>query len=761
MQEGQSVDAVTVLARMVDMRAIWHRPKGLRLGTRQRDARLTCDERGRGEWGSLLALLSCLLMALLALPPVQARAQEPEATASLTEAAVEQPSAAGDHAVENEGAPEGEEAAEDERVREGVRDPAVGDAEAAEGASTASAAEGADATGLTDVDSTTTGAEVSETSEMTPGTAVEDDPTAAPEIATGTATEAAAAITTPAAETDATPATGPSAAVPATSDPSSDGEAAAATAATAATAAASDGPIEFRFAPGGAADNQALLDAYAQQYLNEQLPATANAPRRAPRIAHLSGLELEVYNALKAQIAKVAAGQRSSTVFAVTASSSWPTATLAALDINNVLSELLANCPYELYWFDKTTSSSCTWSGRTYTFRLCVAAGYRGAGTYVVNTATGTRVRAAVANAKRIVSASAGGSSHKRLKAYMDHICKLVDYDTKAASNRNAKYGDPWQLISVFDGDRSTNVVCEGYAKAFQYLCDLSNFSGVYCYTVTGAMWLSGGLSEGHMWNVVSMADGSNYLVDVTNCDAGSIGAGGKLFLRSYSSGSVAAGYAFAVGSNTVHYRYDGDALRLYKASELAISKNAYRPASARGSLAGATVSGLGPMSYTGGRVRPRPVVTLFGGALKRGTDYTLSYKNNVRVGTATVIITGTGAYQGTRLTRTFKIVKAKNPLSAKVKKGRVRVSVSALRAKARTIANNIKVRGAQGRVRYRNVSRNKVARHFKVNGRTGRVTIPKRTKAGTYQVRVRVSAAGNGSYRAASRVRTFKVVIR
>lgn len=35
------------------------------------------------------------------------------------------------------------------------------------------------------------------------------------------------------------------------------------------------------------------------------------------------------------------------------------------------------------------------------------------------------------------------------------------------------------ELIWVFDGDSSTNVVCEGYAKAFQYLCDLS---GAYTF---------------------------------------------------------------------------------------------------------------------------------------------------------------------------------------------------------------------------------------------------------------------------------------
>ena len=46
------------------------------------------------------------------------------------------------------------------------------------------------------------------------------------------------------------------------------------------------------------------------------------------------------------------------------------------------------------------------------------------------------------------------------------------------------------------------------------------------------------------------------------------------------------------------------------------------------------------------------------GKTLKKGTDYTVSYKNNTNVGTATVTITGKGNYTGT-VKKTFKITKA------------------------------------------------------------------------------------------------------
>ena len=104
-------------------------------------------------------------------------------------------------------------------------------------------------------------------------------------------------------------------------------------------------------------------------------------------------------------------------------------------------------------------------------------------------------------------------------------------------------YGNPWQVIYVFDNNPLTNVVCEGYAKAFQLLCNLSNFenASVKCYTVTGEM--AGGTgSGGHMWNIVTMDDGLNYIVDITNSDTGSVGQDGKLFMAGNSSGNISAG---------------------------------------------------------------------------------------------------------------------------------------------------------------------------------------------------------------------------
>ncbi|MCM1268140.1 MAG: Ig-like domain-containing protein [Bacteroidales bacterium] len=64
-----------------------------------------------------------------------------------------------------------------------------------------------------------------------------------------------------------------------------------------------------------------------------------------------------------------------------------------------------------------------------------------------------------------------------------------------------------------------------------------------------------------------------------------------------------------------------------------------------------------GGVSYTGEPYRPACIVKYGGKDLKEEQDYTVSYQNNINVGTATVVITGKGAYAGTAK-KTFKILK-------------------------------------------------------------------------------------------------------
>ena len=53
--------------------------------------------------------------------------------------------------------------------------------------------------------------------------------------------------------------------------------------------------------------------------------------------------------------------------------------------------------------------------------------------------------------------------------------------------------------------------------------------------------------------------------------------------------------------------------------------------------------------AYTGKALKPKVTVKLNGVTLKKGTDYTISYKNNVNIGKATVTVKGVGKYTGTK----------------------------------------------------------------------------------------------------------------
>ena len=71
-------------------------------------------------------------------------------------------------------------------------------------------------------------------------------------------------------------------------------------------------------------------------------------------------------------------------------------------------------------------------------------------------------------------------------------------------------------------------------------------------------------------------------------------------------------------------------------------------------SLAKAAVT-VKDQTYTGKALTPAPTVKLDGAVLKKGTDYSVTYKNNTNAGIATVTIKGKAPYTGT-VSRTFKI---------------------------------------------------------------------------------------------------------
>ena len=343
----------------------------------------------------------------------------------------------------------------------------------------------------------------------------------------------------------------------------------------------------------------------AEEYINRAFGNSSPKKRSANYAALLNDKSLLIYTSLRSDIEDLASGKASSSVLTYPniiyypedlglSDMSDPSAAVSAAfeqidkDFTNVVNVLLQSCPYELYWYDKTIGSQLSCSASTTSqgviiknieFYFAVATAYQAEGNpYAVKTAYGTSVITARDNALEIVSQNASLDDYKKLEAYKDAICDMTDYNWGAATG-NSAYGNPWQMIWVFDGDPNTTVVCEGYSKAFQFLCDNSTFqnSNIYAICVSGKTNFNDGREPGdHMWNIVHMDDGQDYLVDVTNCDGSDRS---KLFLRGkYDNSTSGTGYliSFANTSTVFDYYYATDGSS--QTPDIATSDYVYNP---------------------------------------------------------------------------------------------------------------------------------------------------------------------------------------
>ena len=365
-------------------------------------------------------------------------------------------------------------------------------------------------------------------------------------------------------------------------------------------------------------DNDELFAAYVEKTFYEKVDdSTFNDAATYGSIAgdRLSAAEKAMYDRLKPWLTKIADGQESSTIYSIDINltpanmgfgtiTSQEQADKFFAAVNAKLKEylvtsttfhaLLADCPYELYWFDKVSGmksfysntdgsiSTVTGFQATLNHRWQVAKEYQGANyneeAPTVNTSITSAAKTSAQNAVNIVTENAGKNDFEKLLAYKNKIAELTDYNFEALKPETP-YGNPWQLIWVFDGKAETKVVCEGYAKAFQYLCDLTTTfeNEIVCYTVTGDM--DGGTGAGgHMWNVVKMEDGKNYLVDVTNCDQGSIGYPDDLFLAGIASSDGGKTYTFPIKNAKIKFIYDDDQKDLHVPGWLVLANTYYTP---------------------------------------------------------------------------------------------------------------------------------------------------------------------------------------
>ncbi|MCR5667109.1 MAG: hypothetical protein K6G01_09790 [Eubacterium sp.] len=157
-------------------------------------------------------------------------------------------------------------------------------------------------------------------------------------------------------------------------------------------------------------------------------------------------------------------------------------------------------------------------------------------------------------------------------------------------------------------------------------------------------------------------------------------------------------------------------------------------------SMTGFSVSGVKDYVYNGKAKKPAVTVKSGSTTLKKGTDYTVTYKNNVNAGKASVIVKGKGDYSGT-ITKTFTIKKA----AASIALSKSKVTLKAKKIKKKKATATIKVKTkSDGKVSYKVVSGEKALKKMVSVNKKGKVIIKKGAPKGKVVIQVSISTGKN-----------------
>ena len=162
---------------------------------------------------------------------------------------------------------------------------------------------------------------------------------------------------------------------------------------------------------------------------------------------------------------------------------------------------------------------------------------------------------------------------------------------------------------------------------------------------------------------------------------------------------------------------------------------------------------------HTGERIMPE--VSIDG--LEKGVDYNVLYENNVKPGTATVTVSGAGDYSGS-ISKSFQIEKIAQTIKAKKSVGKTVKASAKTKALAKTKTFSLKkLAHVSAKTKVKCKKANKAGgKKIVVSASTGKVTLKKGLKKGTYKVKVKLTAPASDSYKAAkAKTITLKVVVK
>ncbi len=101
-------------------------------------------------------------------------------------------------------------------------------------------------------------------------------------------------------------------------------------------------------------------------------------------------------------------------------------------------------------------------------------------------------------------------TDYARGKAIFDYIRRHTSYIDDTAAETNSGCGQAHSMLGFVNGH---GVVCEGYAKTFQYLC---TGNGIRALSVVGLADQNGSSWGFHAWNMIYLEDNRWHCVDVT-----------------------------------------------------------------------------------------------------------------------------------------------------------------------------------------------------------------------------------------------------
>ena len=167
----------------------------------------------------------------------------------------------------------------------------------------------------------------------------------------------------------------------------------------------------------------------------------------------------------------------------------------------------------------------------------------------------------------------------------------------------------------------------------------------------------------------------------------------------------------------------------------------------------------LSKKSYTYDGKSKKPSVTVsVGGSKLFSSAYDVTYASGRKnAGKYKVTVDLKGNYTGSK-TVSFTIKKAKQPMTVKAKT--VTVKASKLKQKNLTVSRSkaLTLKKAKGTVTYKKI---KGPKKISIDKKTGKITLKKGLKKGSYSLKVKVTAKGTTNYLKGSKTVTIKIKVK